>query len=215
MRTIDLKTWPRKNSFDFFSTYELPQFNICTNVTITKTYEFLDEIQISKFTAMLWLICLAANSVPELRHRKRGNTVIEHERVHPSFTWLNTDNTLTFCLAEYVPEVREFFSNVHNSVAGKETNPVDADKQGGDDVLYISCVPWINFTSISHPAKFDDTNAIPRITWGRFTRDDSQWTMPVSLQVHHGLADGYHAGLFFEKLQQILNAPESIAWPHI
>ena len=29
--------------------------------------------------------------------------------------------------------------------------------------------------------------------------------MPVSINVHHALMDGYHVGLFIEKFQKLLN----------
>jgi len=213
MQIIDLNNWPRKNSFEFFKGYQDPQFNICANVTITKTYEFFQARGMSKFIGILWLISDAANAIAEIRYRIRGESVVEHQRVHPSFTWLNDDNTLTFCHAEYVGNVATFFSNVQDSISRVEQNPSVADKKETDDVLYISCLPWINFTSVSHPSRMDDTRSIPRITWGRFFQDRGQWLMPVSIQLHHGLADGYHVSLFFEHLQGELNRPEEISWP--
>lgn len=213
MQIIDLESWPRKDSFEFFKTYHDPQFNICANVTITKTYEFFQATGISKFIGMLWLISDAANAIAEIRCRIRGERVVEHHRVHPSFTWLNDDNTLTFCHAEYDQDAAAFFGNVQKGIAGVERNPAVADNKEKDDVLYISCLPWINFTSVSHPLRVDDTRSIPRITWGKFFQDRDQWQMPVSIQLHHGLADGYHIGLFFEHLQAGLNHPENTSWP--
>ena len=213
MQIIDLESWPRKDSFEFFNTYHDPQFNVCANVTITKTYEFFQTREISKFIGMLWLLSNAANAVKEIRCRIKGETVVQHQKVHPSFTWLNDDKTLTFCHAEYVNDVAVFFVNVQKSVARVEPNPGVADNKERDDVLYISCIPWINFTSVSHPFRLDDTRSIPRITWGQFFQDRGQWLMPVSIQLHHGLADGYHIGLFFEHLQAGLNQPEDTSWP--
>ncbi len=212
-RTINFNNWPRKDTFEFFNSYQDPQFNICANVTITKTYKVVQAQGISRFLAILWLISDAANSVSEIRYRIRGNSVVEHKWVHPSFTWLNQDNTLTFCQAQYRGDVSDFFERAEASIAGVEPNPMVADQQGGDDVLYVSCVPWVNFTSISHPYKMDDTRSIPRITWGKFFQEHDQWLMPVSIQLHHGLADGYHAGLFFDLLQDRLNQPEKTEWP--
>ena len=213
MRIIDLENWPRKDSFEFFKDYQDPQVNICANVTITKTYELFEARGISKFTGMLWLISNAANAIAEIRCRIRGDNVVEHQRVHPSFTWLNDDKSLTFCHAEFVEDVTAFFRNVERSIARVEPNPGIADNKETDDVLYISCLPWINFTSVSHPFRMDDTRSIPRITWGKFFQNQDQWLMPVSIQLHHGLADGYHIGLFFEHLQAGLAHPENTNWP--
>ena len=205
MKTIDLNTWPRKNIYEFFSSYEDPQFNICANLTITKTFENLNTEKDSLFLVMLWLISEAANSVAEIRYRIRNKTVIEHPRVHPSFTWLNDDNTFTFCQAHHSSCFEKFVKNAEQTIEKIESNPVVADKQAEDDVIYVSCIPWVSFTSISHPDKKDDTRSIPRITWGRYFRQQGELLMPVSLQLHHGLADGYHAGLFFSHLQKQLN----------
>jgi chloramphenicol O-acetyltransferase type A len=213
MQIIELDSWPRKDSFEFFKTYQDPQFSICANVTITRAYEFFQAHGISRFIGMLWLISDAANAIEEIRCRIRGEDVVVHQRVHPSFTWLKDDKTLTFCQAEYVQDVATFFRNVQKSIAGVEPNPGVADKKETDDVLYISCVPWINFTSVTHPFRTDDTRSIPRITWGKFFKDRDQWLMPVSIQLHHGLADGYHIGLFLEHLQAALDQPENIDWP--
>ena len=32
--------------------------------------------------------------------------------------------------------------------------------------------------------------------------------MPVSITVHHAIADGYHVGLFLDKFQEYMNYPE-------
>lgn len=213
MKTLDLDTWPRKNAFEFFSQYDTPQFNICANVTITQTYRFLKNNGVNRFTAIMWLVCHAANDIKEIRYRIRGESVVEHDVVHPSFTWLNDDNTLTFCMAQYNPDVVVFFNNVQESVNGRSPNPMLADQRTMDNILYISCLPWVDFTSISHPTKMDDTCAIPRISWGKFTKEKNEWRMPVSLQLHHGLADGYHSGQFFDALQNLLDEPNMVNWP--
>ncbi|WP_228105315.1 CatA-like O-acetyltransferase [Terrisporobacter mayombei] len=34
--------------------------------------------------------------------------------------------------------------------------------------------------------------------------------MPLSITVHHAIADGYHVGLFLEKFQEYFNFPEKM-----
>ncbi len=196
MKQIDPKTWPRKESFTFFKTFENPLFNVCAQPEITHTYDFLESHGISKFNAMLWMLTHAANAVPQIRQRIRENQIVEHEKVHPSFTILTGDKTLAFCKVLYTSNVSSFFDDVEQGIAR------------------------INFTSITHPRKNDLTDFIPRISWGKFTHTpagarqaDKKTFMPVSIQLHHGLADGYHVGLFFEMLESMLSQPESISWP--
>ena len=213
MKTIDMKNWSRLQSFNYFKDFEYPYFNICARVDITHTFKHLESGGISKFNGFLWLLCHAANSVREMRCRIRGDSVVEHDCLDPSFTFLDEDKNLAFCTAEYSPDVTEFFNRVNQSIETTRTNPSMEDVPGIDNLLYISCIPWIDFTSISHAMKVDPTDSIPRISWGKFSSTNGTVSMPVSLQLHHGLADGYHAGLFFEQLDTLLETPEAIAWP--
>ncbi len=217
MKIIDMAQWPRKEAFELFSTYESPHFNVCVSLDITNTFGFLEEHRISKFNAMLWMISCAANSVAEIRCRIRENRVVEHDAVHPSFTFLNPDQSLSFCYADYSDDIAAFFQRVAQGIERVRAEPSLKDEPGKDDMIFVSCVPWINFTSISHPMKLGNQDSFPRISWGKFTPQgqgrDQRMTMPVSLQLHHGLADGYHAGLFFEKLESLLENPEALSWP--
>lgn len=213
MKRIDMETWPRLESFNFFKNYEYPQFNICAQLDITQAYQYLENHGISKYNATLWMISCAANAVTEIRYRIRKNSVVEHDRIDPSVTLLTEDHTLAFCSIEYTTDVFRFFSRVEQGIEQTKQTPKMADKPGIDNLIYVSCVPWVNFTAISHPMRIDNTDSIPRISWGKFTHTAGQVSMPVSLQLHHALADGYHAGLFFKKLEGLLDQPEAIDWP--
>jgi len=213
MRFIDMENWPRLESFNFFKDYEYPQFNVCIQAEITSTFQYLEKNKVSKFNAMLWLISAAANHVPEIRQRIRNGRVVEHDRANPSFTVMTEEKILAFCPVKYREDISRFFKDVDAGISKIKSSPRMEDQPGKDNLLFVSCVPWINFTSISHPLKTDKTDSIPRISWGKFTQENGKVTMPVSLQLHHGLADGYHAGLFFEKLDALLDHPELIGWP--
>lgn len=212
-KKINLNTWPRRETYEFFKEFPSPHFNITASVNITQTFKFFETHQISKYNGMLWLISTAANAVEELKTRIRQDQVVLHDRVDPAFTMLSDDNTLAFCTSEYTKDIKTFFNRVEKDMAAVKANPKMEDEPGKDNVLFISCLPWINFSSISHPMSHDETDCIPRISWGKFTHTPDQITMPVSLQVHHSLADGYHTGLFYEKLESLLANPKDINWP--
>ncbi len=38
MRYINLETWPRREHFGFFSTWDYPHFSMCANVDLTTFY---------------------------------------------------------------------------------------------------------------------------------------------------------------------------------
>jgi chloramphenicol O-acetyltransferase type A len=79
------------------------------------------------------------------------------------------------------------------------------DLAGRDDLIYITCIPWISFTHISHTINLRKEDAVPRISWGKYYKDGDKVLLPFSVQVHHALADGIHVGRYAEKLQEYLN----------
>jgi chloramphenicol O-acetyltransferase type A len=52
-------------------------------------------------------------------------------------------------------------------------------------------------------------DSIPRISWGKYFRDDNLIKMPLSVQVHHALMDGFHVGRYFQQVQKYLDTSES------
>ena len=42
---------------------------------------------------------------------------------------------------------------------------------------------------------------LPIFTMGKFFERDGKRLLPLAIQVHHAVCDGYHVGVFVEKLQ--------------
>jgi chloramphenicol O-acetyltransferase type A len=56
----------------------------------------------------VYLIARASNAIPEFRHRIRDGQVIQHEVVHPGFTFLTEEDLFSFCFVEYVEDFSAF-----------------------------------------------------------------------------------------------------------
>ena len=41
----------------------------------------------------------------------------------------------------------------------------------------------------------------PKMSWGKYFQQNGRVLTPFSVQVHHGLMDGFHIGRFYETLQ--------------
>lgn len=210
MTPVDLTTWRRRSVFEFYRDFDYPQINICVDIDVTPCARYLEAQNLSKFKTILWAISHVSNSIDELRYRIRNGNVVLHDRVHPSFTVLTKDNLFAFCLAEYTRNIRIFFERVEKGIQACRLNPSLEDEPGQDNLLFVSCLPWIHFRSISHPIKLDAEDSIPRISWGSFRENKGKNIMPLAVQVHHGLADGYHLGTFFDRMQELVNDPEKL-----
>jgi chloramphenicol O-acetyltransferase type A len=50
----------------------------------------------------------------------------------------------------------------------------------------------------------------PIFTLGKFEKDNDKILLPIAIQVHHAVCDGYHVGKFAEGLQALANDCERL-----
>jgi chloramphenicol O-acetyltransferase type A len=210
MRRIDLKTWPRREHFETYNTFDHPHFNMCANVDMTAFYSALKERNISFTVAIVYVLSRAANDIPEFRHRIHAGEVVEHEIVHPSITVLKDDDLFTFCTFDYCDDFSSFTTKAVQQMAYVKEHPTLKDEPAQDNLLFMTAIPWVSFTSFMHPGLHDPADSIPRIAWGKFFPEGDQLKLPLSVQGHHALMDGLHIGRYYGKVQDYLHQPKDM-----
>jgi len=210
MRYIDMQTWSRRNHFRLFSGFNHPHFSMCVNVDVTAFYPFVKRKGYSFTVSMVYVISRASNAIPEFRHRIRGDQVVEHEIVNPGFTILIDKDLFSFCAVEYVENFPEFAGRAEKNIADVKAHPDLEGNPEKDDVLYMSPIPWVSFTSFSHPMQLHPADSIPRFAWGKYFKESDTLKMPLSVQGHHAVMDGIHMGRFYETVQDYLHHPEVV-----
>ncbi|WP_214730168.1 tetratricopeptide repeat protein [Exiguobacterium sp. s195] len=204
MKKIEIETWARRKHFEFFKAFDAPHFNVTANVDVTNLYTYAKESNQSFFKLFLYGAVRAANAIPELRYRIRGEEVVEHEVVHPSFTVMLDEDVFNFCAATFYEDLPTFLQEVTTRMEQAGDEVVVGDEEP-DDLLYITSVPWVTFTSIMHPTHQQQHDSVPRIAWGKFERQGERLVMPLSVQAHHALVDGVHIGKYYKTLQAWLD----------
>jgi chloramphenicol O-acetyltransferase type A len=210
MRYIDMQTWRRREHFTVFRDWDYPHFGMCANVDLTAFYPFVKEQGISLNVATVYVIARAANAVPEFRYRIRGEEAIEHEIVHPSTTIMGDDDVFGFCTLDYVEDFPEFAARAAEKIAVVKENPTLESEPGRDDLLYMTAIPWVSFTSFMHPLLLHPADSVPRFAWGKLFQEGSTMKMPLGAQGHHALIDGLHMGRYYAEVQGYLDHPDSI-----
>ena len=143
-------------------------FNICTILDVKNLYDFSKDNEISFFKSSLYLSLRAANKTEQFRYRIRENTVVVHDVIHAGSTVLNVNETFSFCYFDYFKDFNKF--EIHMDMALKalrESNGKLEAQDDRDDLIHYSVLPWISFTSISHPRKFRQQDSIPKIVFGK------------------------------------------------
>lgn len=200
-KPIDIDQWNRKDAYYFFKDYEDPYFNITGNIEITHLLKFCKEKGLSFFLQTLYATLSVAHQIPAFKYRIVDHQVVEFDSIFIGSTVLNPDNSFSFCYFDHEKNHVEF------EAEGKRRIRVINAKGGIDEradainLIHCSTIPWISFTSFKNARKKIPYDCIPKIVFGKYFKEGSKTMMPLSVEVHHAMMDGYDVGLFFEKME--------------
>lgn len=206
MRTlIETETWNRREHFLFFSQFEEPFFGVTLTIDCTRAYHLAKEKNIPFFLYYLYRALKAANETENFRYRIVDKQVYVYDKVNASPTIGRPDNTFGFAYMDYEEDENTFYRKAVEEVRQVSTSRDLLPAKSGENVIHFSAIPWLDFTGVSHARKFSFPDSCPKISFGKVTETNGIKTMPLSIHVHHGLADAYHIGLFAKRYQELLN----------
>lgn len=203
---INLNDWKRTEHYQFFSSFDDPTFSLTTDIDVTQLWSYCQTNSQSLFLNYLHATLKAVNETPEMCFRCVEENVVKFEYIHGNTTFLNSDDLFGFCEVIYAEE-----ASVFCDAASQQLNLCKAKLKDllvvpeRSDVVYFSCLPWVNFTQFKHPFTKQGNASIPKIMFGKIVYRNGQYRLPIGVTVHHGLVDGVHLGRFFEKLQKAVN----------
>jgi chloramphenicol O-acetyltransferase len=202
----------RRDRFDFFDRMESPAVNLCFTLDVPDFRPWCKAQGLAPFHVMLCAVLRAVLKVENFRYRIVDGEVIRIDRLVPSFTVMNQHGDLNFAQFDWSDDVREFVargmaareeaSNMTElNVKYRTMSPRDAKDQ-----VFVTCMPWLDFTSIQHPMASIATPDIPSLAWGRFRAGPDGLQLPFSVQAHHGFVDGWHIHLLGRQVADELAA---------
>ena len=198
---LDLNTWNRKEHFLFFKQMDEPFYGITTTIDCTKAYAQAKVLGISFFSYYLHKTLSAVNTVENFRYRIIEDEVYIFDVIDASATVMREDKTFGFSYMAYAENPIDFAQIVQTEIDRIQTTTGIFTREYPENLIHFSALPWINFTSLSHARSFTWPDSCPKISFGKMTDQNGKKSIPLSVHVHHGLVDGYHVGLFLEKLQ--------------
>lgn len=204
---LDTETWNRKEHYHFFSRCDEPFFGIVADVDVTDGYRFCKENEISFFLFYHYKAITAVNRIEEFRYRIVDSKILIYNTINVTTTISRPDNTFAFAFIKFTNSFKEFRES-----AQKETDRIKNSSGLGanndtaaPDVIHFSTVPWISFTGVTHARNYKYPDSVPKITFGKYYHKNERLMMPVSINVHHGLMDGYHVGKYLQLFHQLVN----------
>lgn len=207
---IDLDTWPRRQHFDHYRRRVPCTYAMTVEVDVTAFAAALRRSPRKSSLAQVWALATVVNRHEEFRMclTDSGDPAV-WPVVHPAFTVFNPQRETFACVwAPYDPD----FGTFHDAAApllAEHSRATDFFPQGNPppNTFDVSSLPWASFTGFTLDIRDGWDHLAPIFTLGRYTEREARLLLPLSVQIHHAAADGFHTARLTNDLQTLLADP--------
>lgn len=199
----------RQEIFDFFNRFESPILGITAKIKTPNFLPTLKEKKISPFQWILYSLLQANLEIREFKLRVHQGEIYELKSLVPSYTVMREPGVFNYASFR-LPEKFNFQDFLSISLKEKEraekSEHLNHDDPTHSDYVFITCLPQIDFTSITHPIHNFKKSSIPSFAIGKFNlaHNNEELIFPLGIQGHHGFIDGLHLSLLIQKFQENL-----------
>lgn len=213
---INLHTWDRAKSYEFYKNFLNPQVSITAEVDCTIAYNDCKENKTSFFRKYLYAILRSVNDVKELRYRIEQidgeDKVVLYDKIsvltpiqvgqNGEFTTVKVPYHCTF--EKFNKVMDEAIERLNADIPDPYYIEDDAEMRGICDLVVVSALPDLHFTSVTATQSCSYGSRKPLINVGKAVLKEGKMMMPVAIAFHHGLCDGYHISKFFKSVEEYL-----------
>lgn len=206
MREVDMAQWKRRERYEFFKGLSWPFWSVSFPVDVTGLHRWSHENGLSFYYALVYLCTRALEEVEAFHYKDRGEGIVWHDRLVPSFTDLAPgEEDFHIVTLEAGEDLADFCRRARELSRAQRAFVDDGAWQ--DEMVYFTCLPWMPITALSNERELDPTDSIPRLSWGKYVTDaNGRDSLNMTISVNHRLIDGVHVGRFYEALTARLAA---------
>ena len=203
MHKIDLAAWPRREAFAFFSPISNPFYSVTFRLDVTKLRAYTKARGLSFYHSLIWLSTRALERVEAFSYAIADGEVVQLESRRPSFTHLKPGSERFQIVTLPCEGSLEDFCAAAREKAEQQDFFIDL-KGEGIDMIFFSCLPWLDLTALTNERNLDVDDAVPRLAWGKYTEENGRLMLGYSVEVNHRFVDGLHVGLFAKELERLI-----------
>lgn len=203
-KKINMDTWNRKNIYNHFINNVRCVMSLTAEVDVTKLVDICKKKDYKFYPTYIYLVSTVINRRDEFKMKYGENgEVLLFDAISPSYTVFNSeDESFTKLATRYTQNFNSFYKQVildMEKYSNKRGFEIDFSNLNTFDV---SCLPWVSYKSLDLHVFDTGTYLSPVITWGKYElQADNTITMPLTMQIHHAVADGFHVARFFSDIK--------------
>lgn len=215
MRTeIDMKTYRKRNQYEWFHTFPDPTYGFDVDIDVTNVVSLAKEKGISFFETFLYFIMMSVNAVMEMKLREEKGHVYLYDVIHPTFTVMSKEGIYQNAGCEMETDFNRFVTSVRKTIeeakvlqSNEELDRYQMCKK--PNVVYATSIPILSLKGVRHPtpAYNYDSLSVPRVLFDRYRKgEDGRYHCTLNMTVSHTLVDGFPLAHCFQEVQNRIDA---------
>lgn len=204
---VNLNEWSRGSLFKFYIDKMRIVMSLTADVNVTNLRAYSKKNNLNFYPLMLWVVSKIINSHDEFKYSwdDVGN-LIKWDFVSPSYTDFHADDeNFVKMVTEYSDDLFEFCSRVDKDRQRHKNERAILFNQP-PNFFDVSCLPWIKYSHFDIHVFDEGKFLAPGVTWGKFEEKDGKLIMPLTMNIHHAVADGFHLSRFFNEVQELMDS---------
>lgn len=192
--------------FNFYQSFDSPILNITSKIEVPNFSTDLKLKQVSLFQYITYCICKSVMENQNFKLRYGESKIYEIDKLVPSYTVMREGEVFNFCSFDFNSKFDQFLRlSLDAKNIAERMKLLNRDDFSHKNYIFITCIPWFDFTSIQHPVSAFKDLTIPSFAFGKIEFNSDVLSFPFSIQAHHGLVDGIHIHKFISSFKTNLS----------
>ncbi|MCS2152693.1 type A chloramphenicol O-acetyltransferase [Scandinavium goeteborgense] len=202
---VDLSRWARKEHFEVFQSFAQSTFNQTVLLDITALLKHIKEVGWKFYPTIIFLLSKIVNRRAEFRMAMKNNELVIWNEVHPNYTIFHNETETFSALWSHYDGNIHHFQNVYSEDVARYGNNLSywPKEESRENIFFISAIPWVSFTSFNVNVANMQNFFAPMFTLGKYYNQDGKILLPLAVQVHHSVCDGFHVARLINELQEM------------
>lgn len=202
---VEMQDWPRREAFEHYFREVPCSYSAVFRLDITRLRRSGKKL----YPSMLYRLATVVNRHQELRMALDGEGKVGfYDVVHPCYTVFHPQSeSFSNLWTRYDPDEAAFFEAYERDLAAYGKLPGMNPKPGTPPNCFpVSMVPWASFQGFNLNLQKGYDYLSPIFTMGKFEEEGGKILLPLAVQLHHAVCDGFHLCRLVNELQDLLQS---------
>lgn len=202
-KIIDIDSWERKEYFEHYFSSVPCTYSMTVKIDITKIKALGQKL----YPTMLYYLTRVVNNHEEFRMSfdEFGRLGV-FDKMSPCYTIFHKDSeTFSNIWTEYLDDYESFCMEFNQDIGNYGfVKQMEAKPNAPVNTFPVSMIPWTSFEGFNLNLQKGYNYLLPIFTMGKYYKESGKYILPLAIQVHHAVCDGFHVCRFVNELRELV-----------